>query len=190
MAKRIFIILLTLSVLISFSSCFNDLFNILNKEDKSNGSGHSSNCHEGTSHIYGLQQMCKKGDKYIKATSFAISTSYGTDEITTDGDQYYVILGVETNLSEEELADRRNKVRLYDLNVSRNLNFVLYDSENGKLIYEIPKNEGYDYSKLTDLRPLGTNVHTLSASFEMEIHTLSKYHPDGSVFEIIEIDLI
>ncbi len=102
---------------------------------------------------YGFMEECTDGTKYIKVESFEVSTEYKINQNTVDGSGYYIVLGVDTNLSE---ADFSNKDNLSELMISSNqlekLSFALWDADNGKLVYEIEKKDSLDYLQLQGLR--------------------------------------
>lgn len=142
MKKSIVILLLIVGIICILSACSNE------EPPDLNNTGAPESYFE-----YGFNEECLDGTKHIKIESFEISTAYNTNEITTNGSGYYVVLGVTTNLTENDFSNPDNVLELW-LSPSQmtNLSFVSWDIENGKLVYEIPQNSSFDYSQLSSLK--------------------------------------
>lgn len=143
MRKYIFIIMLITIMGTVLFGCKN------NKSPQLNDTGKPESYFE-----YGFMEECTDGTKYIKVESFEVSTEYKTNQNTTeDSGYYYVILGVDTNLSEADFSDKGN---LSEIMISSNqlekLSFVLWDADNGKLVYKIEKKDSLDYLQLQKLK--------------------------------------
>lgn len=102
---------------------------------------------------YGLNEECSNGAKNIKVESFEISTEYKTDGDTSNGSGYYAVFDVATNLTAEDFLNQDNTLELW-LSSSQavRLDFALWDSDNGKLVFEIAKSENIDYLQLNGLK--------------------------------------
>ena len=140
--KKIAILLFIVGIMSIFTACNNETPPDLNN------TGAPESYFE-----YGFNEECSNGTKYIKIESFEVSTTYDNYEVTTNDEGHYVILGVTTNLTENNFSDQENLLELW-LSPSQlvNLNFVLYDSENKKLVYEVPQNDSLDYTKILSLK--------------------------------------
>lgn len=105
-------------------------------------------------YIYGFLEECSDSAKYCTIQSFEVSSSCPVgDDVQSDGSGYYVILGLDTNLSVGELSDSNNQA-LLGLSGGQLivLNPLTYDSENEMLIFEIPYIETLDYLQLCNLK--------------------------------------
>ena len=104
----------------------------------------------------GFDENCYDRVRQLKVNSFEISSSYENElENSYNGSGYYVILGVETNLIEHDFTHPQNIVELrlfYDKTYILNLDFLEFDSENSRLVYGIPYEEGVDYSAISKLK--------------------------------------
>ena len=142
MKKSVIISLLIVGIICVLSACSNE------EPPDLNDTGTPESYFE-----YGFNEECSDDTKHIKVESFEISTSYDIDEITTNGSGYYVVLGVTTNLTENDFSNQDNLLELW-LSPSQmtTLSFVLWDIENEKLVYEINQNASFDYSQLSSLK--------------------------------------
>lgn len=141
MLKRCLTVLLIISICAALCGCFCP---------KNNGV-HSYTTDLPNISSYGLFETIAENDKYITATSFEISSSYETGDITTNGSGYFIIIGVDTNMVDDDFRPSSHSGVIFDPEGAK-LNFVLLDRENGKLVYEIEENEKFDYSILKELK--------------------------------------
>lgn len=104
-----------------------------------------------TYYEYGFMEECSNGTKYIKIESFDVSDNYD-NVVESNNVHYYVILGVNTNLSDDDFSNENNLLELWLSPQERLvLNFVSWDVNTEKLVYEIPQNEVLDHSELLNL---------------------------------------
>ena len=104
-------------------------------------------------YVYGFLEECSDGTNTFSIKSVEISSSYSANNTKFANSGYYVIIGVDTNLSEGDLSNLNNTAELGlagDKFVK--LKFLACEFENKKLIYEIPHIENVDYEKLCDLQ--------------------------------------
>ena len=105
---------------------------------------------------YGIREKCANDSNYFMINAIEIVPSY--DGETTDSNACYVVLGVETDLLESNFSDSNNMIELrFSSNQVFNLNYVMYDAENGKLVYEIVCEETFDYSQIYNLAVSNSN---------------------------------
>lgn len=104
---------------------------------------------------YGFNEMCSNGDQYIKVTSFEISSTL-EDSIphNEEGSGHYVILGVNTNFSEDEISNPDNYHIFWPEEGLQGVRLIYssFDDKEGKLFLEIPKREDLDYEKYCTLK--------------------------------------
>lgn len=168
MKKYLALIALIVCAAVCFCGC-----NQEDKEDVENGA-------EPSPYSYHFGEVCANTAVFIQIKSFEISDSYG-DTIATEEDDvgsgYYVILGVNTNLIEQDFTHPKNEVYMIfgDENgrdfKSDDLEFVLFDEENKELVYEIPYDERIDYDQLCGLKPSDDNerYYITSPAFVMQL---------------------
>ena len=162
MAKQIFIILLTMIILISFSSC-------LFKNEKNDGSI-ATYGDPPPPYVCGFMQKCTNGDKYLTVTYFEILTEYDAADIETDGSGYFAIIGVDTNLSESDFSSSGNSVGIHFINQAISLDFVSFDPEKGEVVYEVPQKTYFDYySELPKLKLGGHQYSNLQLFMDMDV---------------------
>lgn len=107
---------------------------------------------------YGFMEKCLNSSGYLQIDSIEISPTYTIANESTYNNGYYVALGIQTNLTENDFLNSNNLVELrVSSNKSFNLNFTMYDLENEKLVYQIPMEDSFDYSQLCNLRVSETN---------------------------------
>lgn len=121
---------------------------------------------EGRGHDYGLNEKCENEGVFIKINSLKFSSYYQefiTEVIPPDGQ--YMLLDIDTNLTEEEFDNPANEAILYlseQHSVTLKYLFTMYSGK--RLVYEIPsdseigdsifvlktsdKKEGYPYVKM------------------------------------------
>ena len=105
--------------------------------------------------ICGLNETCSNGTYYIKLLSFEVSTEYPHKTLTDSESGYYVLLGVETDMTENEFSLILNGWTLYTDEAHLALKYNSYDKENSTLIYDIPQlppTKSFDYSRLLKLK--------------------------------------
>ena len=139
--------------IISLSLVFTILFCLFGCKDNGLGAGDTENCHYSSEWWCGLGEECSDDIRDLKVTSFEISSSYENElENPYNGSGYYVILGVETNLIEHDFTHPQNSVLLRLVGPELSLDFLMFDAENGKLVYGIPYDESVDYDAVSKLK--------------------------------------
>ena len=140
MNKRFLILIFTMMVMMLFSGC-ND-----NDSPVSDNTGGPETYYE-----YGFMEECSNGTKYIKIESFDVSDNHSSAAVS-DAVHYYVVLKINTNLSNDDFSNDDNLLELWLSPQERLvLNFISWDVDTKKLVYEIPQNESLDYSELLNL---------------------------------------
>ena len=111
---------------------------------------------EYTNHLFcGLNETCSNGTYYIKLVSFEVSTEYPHKTLSDSESGYYVLLGVETDMTENEFSQILNTWELFTDEANLLLKYNSYDKENNTLIYDIPQlpaTKPFDYSRLLKLK--------------------------------------
>lgn len=139
--------------IISLSLVFTILFCLFGCSGNKPEEPDSVDCHESSEWWCGLGEECMDGIRRLKVTSFEISSSYENElENHYNGSGYYVILGVETNLIEHDFTHPQNSVSLRLVGPGLSLDFLEFDTENGKLVYGIPYDESVDYDAVSKLK--------------------------------------
>ena len=112
-----------------------------------------------TRYEYGYKELCTDGDKYLQITSFKICSAEEAPIYKNEDGYIFLVLGVETNLTEEELGNAQNDVEIW-MTASKafKLRFCAWDEENGQLIYQIPINESAGEAVMYDLKPADGNA--------------------------------
>ena len=149
MFKRSLILLLILVIITIFSGC------IFNNNPNSNNNGEPEHItgYPESYFIYGHMEKCSNGDKYITVESFEVSSAYENDTIILNDAGCYIVMSVSSNLTSDDFSNQANLIELWLSPQERLLlNFVLWDVDNGRLVYEVPKNESKDYSKILNLK--------------------------------------
>ena len=149
MKKYLALIALIACVAVSLCGC--------NQDDKEE----VRDCAQPSFYTYHFGEACGNVEVFIQIKSFEISDSYGDTVATEDnesGSGYYVILGVNTDLIEHDFTHPKNEVYLtleafFPIYEGIDLEFVLFDPENKKLVYEITYDERIDYEQLCSLKP-------------------------------------
>jgi hypothetical protein len=105
-----------------------------------------------TYYEYGLNERCSGTDGYCEVKSFSITNSYNVDNVANENN-YYAIVGIETDLSDDVLSDTNNRAELFlweqELLV---LDFLLLDHNDGcSLIFKLPISKSVDYQKLSQI---------------------------------------
>ncbi len=166
MLKRAIVLLLLLSMAVTLFGC---------GENKPDGP-HAVIDDPPNSLIYGFGEeiLFDNDSKYIKFESFEVCEAYEGLEPTEGGSGYYVILGVSTNIPESEFTTEgraHSSLCVYDDRPETfHLTILSFDTDNAKLVLEIPKVKDADYAKLMTLKiedqPLEHNVY-MHISFDM-----------------------
>lgn len=149
MFKRALIFALILIAITTFSGC------IFNGNSNTTGDGNPEHVvgDPESYFVYGFMEKCSNSDKYITIESFEVSTTYENDEITLNDDRCYIILGVNSNLTHDDFSNQANLIELWLSPQERLLlNFVSWDVEDNKLVYEVPLNGTESYSDILNLK--------------------------------------
>lgn len=104
---------------------------------------------------YDFNEMCSNGDQYIKVTSFEISPIHeDSTPHSEEGSGYYVIVGVDTNFSEDEISNLDNYHIFWPEEGLQGVRLIYssFDDKDGKLFLEIPKREDLDCEKYCTLK--------------------------------------
>ena len=119
---------------------------------------------------YGFMDECSDGTKYLKIESFEISTLNSISEHSTNN-TFFVVLGVTTNLTENDFSNHNNLVELW-VSPSQmvNLRFKSFDAENKKLVYEIPESDTLDYTTLPNLNISDSNDAFSNLSIILDVY--------------------
>lgn len=178
MIKRFLCFFLTIVTIITFSGC-------------DSSEPEKENCHYGETYICGFMEECSNGTKYIKVNSFEVSTVYEYDDILTEG--YYVILGVETNFEESDFIDENSFVCLRDGTSNIKLNYIMWDVDNEKLVYEIPQHLDINYSHILNLKISNAvpDEHSITLSLDYDVYAYDLFRIDGVQYagRVIELYL-
>ncbi len=147
MLKRAIVLLLLLSMSVTLFGC---------GENKPDGP-HVENCDCTPPPLYfgfGEEIQFVNYDKYIKFESFEICDAYENLEPSESGSGYYAILGVSTNLTEIDFADRTIAYLATGADYTElfHLRFRLFDANNARLVLEIQQKSDTDYARLMTLK--------------------------------------
>ena len=143
----LFVILLLVAISMFFGCDFNSILNSNNNVSLEHGTGGPESYH-----MYGFMEKCSNGDKYITVESFEVSTAYENEEVALNDAGCYIFLGISSNLKSDDFSNQDNLIELWLSPQERiQLNFVSWDFDNRKLVYEISGNETMDYSEILNL---------------------------------------
>lgn len=129
--------------------------------DNGNYADQSSNEPE-SSYVYFFTETCELGGKYFTELTFKITDTYETDIVYDEGSGYYVVIGVDTNLTKDDFSNERNFTIFHATeSLFVDLYFVTYAEDKKELVYEIEKNKDINYPKLLTLIALETKDYVV-----------------------------
>jgi hypothetical protein len=146
--KYIYILALVFGVMIILSGC-------TTSEWQGNNTGGPE-----TYYVYGLNERCAGADGYCEIKSFSIINSLNVDNVTNENN-YYAIVGIETDLTDDVLTDLNNRAELrFSVNDTLDLEFLLVNHNDGdSLIFKLPNNDSIDYQRLSQIELSDKQTH-------------------------------
>ena len=99
-----------------------------------------------------INEFFTNGTQYITFASFEITSEYYETIESTDDKRHFVVLGVNTNLIEYDFMHPLNEAEIWYPGVEPDLEFVEFDEENKKIIYEIHCDDSIDCAELCNLK--------------------------------------
>ena len=146
-----------MKLVILFLLLFAMTFTLFGCADKAPDNPHAVIDDPPSPYEYVFTEECSNGEKYIKIEHIEVSKSYGNVEPAPGGSGYYLILGVSTNMSADDFSNQDNSAVLYTHPqpgppIMHQLSLVLWDSENKKLVYDIPESDYINYPQLLNSR--------------------------------------
>ena len=148
MLKRYLTVLLIISICAALGGCFCH-------ENNNNDDPYWVIEHPTSYYYNGLSKKVTSGDKYMTIKSLETSLSYDTNDSSAESNGYFLILGVDTNLSKNEISDKSNSVQftIYEQTATLGgaFDFITYDEACGKIVYKIRK-ETFEYSEWENLK--------------------------------------
>ena len=139
-------------------------------------------------YFYGYNEKCTNGEHYLKVIACDVTTEYKDFADKAKASGYFLVVTVDTNLTDEDFASPQNRVIInfpFRDEVVQ-MNYLSYEEVNDKVVYEFPKLKNFDYWDLRYLQmydgEISPDTRAVCFVFDFEMLNHGNFTLDGEEY--------